>query len=134
MAHYDAIRQEIDRGRNNAALPVDRRHFEEIRRIENNFQARTADLVDQAPRLIGRIHHVSEFRFNAEIDAVSVRDADGRLHGYEEIAPGVGLVVVGVTSPLVLRISRARAERDQSYRRCSAGSGKGLEASVTLEA
>ena len=77
-------------------------------------RAGLADFVDQPARLGGAVDDVGEFRLDAEPEVEALGDRHGLFHLGAHVAPGLGGGIVRVVAPLVVRIARAGAQRDQA--------------------
>ena len=87
--------------------------LEQICRIEHDPDARRAEAVDQLPRQLGRRDDVGQLRLDAEVDAALLGERSGLGHLDEQVVPGLGACIVRMMRPLIGRVARAGAQRDQ---------------------
>ena len=113
MGHDDAVAEQIHRLRDDRAGFDRGGRLEQICRIEHDLDARRAEAVDQPPRLLGRRHDVGQLRLDAEVDAALFGEQDCLGHFHQQIVPGLDACIVRMMRPLVGRVARAGAQRDQ---------------------
>ena len=114
MGYGQPVGEKIDGLRDEVALLGRACGFEQVGRVEDDFQARALQRIDQPPCLGGAVDDIGDLRLDAEIDVMALGDGDGGFHRAQQVAPSFGRCIVRVVPPLVVRVARAGAERHEA--------------------